>query len=74
MRKKYYFCDFETTQPKKDSQRVSVYLWAIVKDDYKMWGNTIDEFIEWCRNESNSVLFFHNLKFDFSYIHYYLIL
>lgn len=74
MRKKYYYADFETTQPRGEHPRVSVYLWAIVSGNYKTWGRTIEEFVEWCRGESNSVLFFHNLRFDFSYIHYFLIL
>lgn len=73
MRKKVYFADFETTQPRANDMRVSVYLWAIVRDTYQAHGTNIDTFMAWCKNESNSVLYFHNLKFDFSYIHYWLL-
>lgn len=70
--KKVYYADFETTQPNQNMQ-VKVYLWAVVSRDFETYGDSIEGFINFCKNHSNSIIYFHNLKFDFSYIHYYLL-
>ncbi len=71
--RKVYFADFETTQPDKNNI-VEVYLWAIVSGKQVKTGTNIESFIEWCENKkSKIIMYFHNLKFDFSYIQYYLI-
>lgn len=69
--KKVYFADFETTQPNKDN-KVFVYLWCILSGNEVYTGKTLETFINKLET-LNGVVYFHNLKFDFSYIHYYLI-
>lgn len=69
--RKVWFADFETTQP-DENNRVEVYLWAIVSGRKVSTGFNIETFIEWCKTKK-AILYFHNLKFDFSYIQYYLI-
>lgn len=70
--KKVFFADFETTQPDENNS-VSVYLWCVVRGKFKQYGETIESFIDFLNTLKRSVLYFHNLKFDFSYIQYYLI-
>lgn len=71
--RKVYFADFETTQPDKGNI-VEVYLWAIVSGKQTKTGTSIKTFIEWCmKKKQKCILYFHNLKFDFSYIQYFLI-
>lgn len=70
--KKTYFADFETTQP-DENNIVEVYLWACVRGKQVKTGRNIESFIKWLETRKNAVVYFHNLKFDFSYIQYYLI-
>ncbi len=37
------------------------------------FGNDIESFIEYCKELENAELYFHNLKFDGSFILYYLL-
>ena len=73
MRKKrrVYYADFETTQP-DNNNIVEVYLWCMVsgKDEFK--GYNIESYINLI-STLKATIYFHNLKFDFSYIQYYLI-
>lgn len=63
--------DFETTQPNKDG-RVRVYLWALAFPDYKVkHGISINTFMDAILRR-RAIIYFHNLKFDFSYIFQYL--
>lgn len=65
--------DFETTTDPLDCR---VWAWAILeigKADPVIIGNTIDSFIDWCKNEKeNHTLYFHNAKFDTEFIMCYL--
>lgn len=70
--KKVFYADFETTQPDPNNV-VEVYLWAVVRKKFVKTGNDIESFIEWCKVQKKCVIYFHNLKFDFAYIQYYLI-
>lgn len=72
MERKVYYGDFETTQP-DENNIVEVYLWCVVKGRFKMYGEDIESFIEFCKTLKPSIMYFHNLRFDFSYIQYYLI-
>ena len=67
--KKVYYADFETTVCNQHNE-VSVYLWCIVSEKYKKHGFNIESFIELI-STLKGIIYFHNLKFDFSYIHYY---
>lgn len=69
--RKVWYADFETTQPDENNQ-VEVYLWAIVSGKRVATGKDIQSFMEWCKNRK-AILYFHNLKFDFSYIQYYML-
>jgi hypothetical protein len=62
-----YSCDFETTT-NPDDCRVWAYGWMEVgkKSNYKI-GTSLDEFMEWC-SKVQADLYFHNLKFDGSFI------
>ena len=71
-KKRLYYADFETTTINAEG-RVRVYLWAIVSGDIVETGDTIDTFLEYISHIKNGVIYFHNLKFDFSYIQYELI-
>lgn len=64
-----FACDFETTTDLKDC-RVWAYACCEIGDtDNFIYGNSIDEFMEWCANrKENFTCYFHNLKFDGSFI------
>ncbi len=69
---KRYAADFETTTiiPAR------VWAWGVACTDTPeqvQTGETIDSFIEWCKGAKNPVVYFHNEKFDGSFILYYLL-
>lgn len=62
-----YACDFETTT-KLDDCRVWGYgIRQLYNKANLVIGNTMDEFMEWCESVKAD-LYFHNLKFDGSFI------
>ena len=69
------FCaDFETTTDENDCRVWAYSLCEIGNIDNFIYGNNIDDFIEFCQNKKeNYVLYFHNLKFDGEYIFNYLL-
>lgn len=59
-----YAADFETTTDINDCR---VWAWSIcnVDDPSKFdYGNSIDSFINWCKEKENRTLYFFNLRFD----------
>lgn len=70
--KPWYVADFETTGINyyKEHGYTKVWLYAIADSQGKIanWGSSIDEFFKWCREHGNSVIYFHNLRFDGSFI------
>ena len=63
-----YTADFETTTDENDC-RVWAYSICSIEDVSNFWyGNNIDDFFEWCRKHDNPSIWFHNLKFDGSYL------
>ena len=64
-----YTADFETTTDAKDC-RIWAYAVCSIDDPSEFyWGTTFEEFIEFCQNpDKNFTLYFHNLKFDGSFI------
>ena len=68
MRKKFT-ADFETTT-KLDDCRVWAYAICEIGDpDNFIYGNNIDDFMEWCADpKNNNLVLFHNLKFDGAFI------
>ena len=70
---KKYVGDFETATWLDDE----TYVWAyaiceIGNIDNIIIGNNIDDFMDFCRNEKNPIIYFHNLKFDGEFILSYL--
>lgn len=72
VKRKVYYADFETTQPDANN-RVRVYLWCLIDGKNKRHGFDIESFITEVNRLGKCVIYFHNLRFDFSYIHYYLL-
>lgn len=75
---KWYVADFETTNEQYylDNGYTKVWLWAICDNDDNIvsYGENIETFIEYCyKNLFGKTIYFHNLKFDGSFILDYLI-
>ena len=69
-----FACDFETTTNEDDCRVWAYALCEIGNVDNFKYGNSIDEFIRFCKDKKeNYVLYFHNLKFDGEYIFNYLL-
>ena len=69
---KKYTADFETAVWKADE--TWVWAWAtceIGNESNINIGNSIETFIEFCQKEKNAVFYFHNLKFDGSFLIYW---
>lgn len=66
---KTFVADFETTT-RADDCRVWAYAVCDIEDSENVLvGTTIDEFMSWCKaDKENSVVMFHNLKFDGQFI------
>jgi hypothetical protein len=71
---KCWSADFETTTDENDC-RVWAYSLSNIEDPDKfLYGNNIEDFIEWCANpKENYTLYFFNLKFDSAFILNYLL-
>ena len=67
LNRKKFTADFETTTDPKDC-RVWAYGWMEIgkEENYKI-GTDLTEFMQWCEN-IKADLYFHNLKFDGSFI------
>ena len=69
---KKYTADFETATWKENE--TWVWAWAVCEignEKNLQIGNSIDTFIEYCKNERNATFYFHNLKFDGEFIIYW---
>lgn len=69
---KKFTADFETAVWKDDE--TWVWAWAtceIGQEDNLNIGNSMESFIEYCKKEKNAVFYFHNLKFDGSFLIYW---
>ena len=63
-----FTADFETTTDPDDC-RVWAYAISEIGDpDNFIYGNNIDEFMDWCARVKNPRVYFHNLKFDGDFI------
>lgn len=64
-----FTADFETNVSEEDCRVWAYSICEIGNIDNFIYGNSIDEFLKWCANKKeNYTLYFHNLKFDSSYI------
>lgn len=71
--KNFYVADFETTAKENETK---VYLWAVVRNgDYKTsYGKNIEGFFDFIDDfKSPQKIYFHNLKFDGSFILWYIL-
>lgn len=68
---KRFTADFETAVWKEDE--TWVWAWAVcnIETEKIEIGNNIDDFIEYCKSNKNSIFYFHNLKFDGEFIIYW---
>lgn len=66
--------DFETATWLEDE--TFVWAWAVCEigneENIKI-GNNIESFIDYCKEQRNSIIYFHNLKFDSEFIIYWLL-
>ena len=71
---KRFTADFETTTDKNDCRVWAFGLSEIGNHENFIYGNSIDEFMEFCESsKENLICYFHNLKFDGSFILSYLL-
>ena len=64
-----FTCDFETTTDLDDCRVWAYAICEIGDPDNFIYGNSLDDFMEWCQNpKENYLCLFHNLKFDGQYI------
>ena len=71
---KKFTADFETATWLENE--TYVWAWAICEignTNNLQIGNNIKDFINFCKNENNPIMYFHNLKFDGEFIIYYLL-
>lgn len=72
-----YSCDFETSYSKKEDgspDKTWVYVWGAKSEKGFEYGRDIQSFINWMKKlETGEELFFHNLKFDGTFILSYLL-
>lgn len=72
---KKFSCDFETTTIENDARVWAYAICEIGCESEVIYGNSIEDFIKICsKKDENNIYFFHNLKFDGSYILSYLLL
>ena len=68
----WYVADFETTgiDYYKEHGYTKVWLYSVCDSKAKIVsdGSSIDEFMKWCYNNCGTIIYFHNLKFDGSFI------
>lgn len=62
-----FSADFETTTDVNDCRVWAFGVYEIGGTNFK-YGNSIDEFMQWCFSENCPILYFHNLKFDGEFI------
>lgn len=71
-KQKWYVADFETTSKEFYDKHgyTKVWLWAVCDERAEIvgCGEEIEEFFDWCREHTGGLVYFHNLKFDGSFI------
>ena len=60
-----FTADFETTTDPNDCRVWAYAICEIGDPDNFQYGNSIDDFMEWCAGKENYLVLFHNLKFDY---------
>ena len=74
--REWFVADFETTNAVyyEENGYTRVWLYAICNSNSEIvnWGTSIEEFFKWCSKNPQVDIYFHNLKFDGSFILNYL--
>lgn len=65
---KKYTSDFETTTDENDCRVWAYGICEIGSPTNFVYGNSIDDFLTYCKNSDNATFYFHNLKFDGEFI------
>ena len=66
---KCFTADFETTTDENDCRVWAFALCEIGNPENFIYGNSLDDFMEFCANpKENYKIYFHNIKFDISFI------
>lgn len=63
-----FTADFETTTDPDDCRVWAFACCSIDTPDFFVYGNSIEEFMQWCVETGSCKLYFHNLAFDGSFI------
>lgn len=63
-----FTADFETTVDENDCRVWAYAICEIGNLENFIYGNSIDDFMNWCEKEKNHKIYFHNLKFDGQFI------
>lgn len=69
---KFYTADFETTTDIDDCRVWAFSICDIDNPDDVIFGNSIEGFLDWCKENKRTRLYFHNLAFDGAFIIDYL--
>lgn len=72
MARKAYTADFETTVDEEDCRVWAAATCEIGNPNNIERGNTIEWFLNWCKNHTKTNIYFHNLAFDGAFIMDYL--
>lgn len=67
-----YAADFETTTDINDCRVWAYSLCNVENPSEFIYGNSIDGFIDWCKEKENKTLYFHNLRWDAEFLLSYL--
>ena len=68
-----FVADFETTTNEEDCHVWAFAICEVGNTENVVVGTTIDDFMKWCRNQNDNVkVYFHNAKFDFQFLIYWL--
>ena len=70
--KKIYYADTETTTFDEENG-VKIYLWCIIDDEDNEYFNFDVKSLYNFLSKTDGIFYFHNLKFDFSYLEYYML-
>ena len=68
----YYVADFETTTKEEDCRVWAYAICEVGNEENVIVGNNIADFMEWCKEQKNVTVLFHNLRFDAQFIFSYL--
>lgn len=67
-----FTADFETTTDVSDCRVWAYAIAEVGNSKYFEYGNSIEGFMNWCKKNTNTKVYFHNLKFDIQFILSYL--